>query len=136
MFLLSIDISDTCDCQLSEVSVGNCEVVIIGYVNCHIVYLALWYLLHLDCSVSCYWECPFKCLFKHRCKVQTEMKQCMFKCRCPHRNTCTFALVPLSCFKYGQLTGIHKEILEQGHVGKLWLATTSERWVFAAKSFL
>ena len=25
--------SDTCDCQLSEVSVGSCEVIITGYVN-------------------------------------------------------------------------------------------------------
>ena len=42
------------------------------------MYLALWHLLHLDCNVHWYWECLFKCLFKHRCKVQTEMKQCPF----------------------------------------------------------
>ena len=30
---MSIDVSDTCDCQLSKVSVGNCEVIITGYVN-------------------------------------------------------------------------------------------------------
>ena len=28
-----IDTSDACDCQLSEVSVGSCEVIITGYVN-------------------------------------------------------------------------------------------------------
>ena len=65
------------------------------------MYLALWYLLHLDRNVCCYWEC----LFKHRCKVQTEMKQCPFRCRCPYHN-----ISPLSVTLKFQLTLCHVQM--------------------------
>ena len=32
-YCLLAQLSDTCNCQLSEVSVGSCEVIITGYVN-------------------------------------------------------------------------------------------------------